>query len=124
MLIFLYGPDSYRRQEKSKEYLERYQAKYAGFSLRRFYFDQDGEWEKFKDFAQAQSLFESSTGENLRVFLKKEIKARNLILDKASEDLLVQVYAGDSWGLITELDKLSLLDEKKITADILENHLN
>lgn len=186
MIIFLYGPDSYRRQEKLKEYVERYKAKYKGLSLSNFYLDQEADWEKLKDFSKSQSLFESSklgvifnsgdleakyqkefaailkdnlesknltliinadkkltkdlafllkkpaislefenlTGEILRAFLKKEARNRNLILDKPSEDLLMRVYAGNAWGLITELEKLSLLDENKITAGILESHLN
>ena len=60
MLIFLYGPDSYRRREKLKEYVERYKAKFAGFSLNHFYFNQEDDWNKFRDFSKSQSLFESS----------------------------------------------------------------
>lgn len=185
MIIFLYGQDSYRRQEKLKEYLERYRAKYSGFSLSNFYLGEDGDWEKLKDFSKSQSLFESSkvgavfgigdledknkkdlinllkenlkskdltliiseekkptkdfnfllkepviswefenlTGEPLEKFLLKEVGERGLVLDKESQNLLAQVYAGDSWGLVTELDKLALLDEKKITLAVLETHL-
>ena len=186
MIIFLYGPDSYRRREKLKEYLERYKAKYNALSLSHFYLEQDAERDKLKDFSQAQSLFENvklgivfgvenleeeSSKElaklfknNLKVkdlnliiisdkkpakefnfllkepavahefenlsgaesqkFLQTEIKKRDLILDKESQNLLVQVYGGDSWGLITELDKLALLNEKNLTRKILDNHLN
>ena len=60
MVIFLYGPDSYRRREKLKEYLKRYRAKYKALSLSHFYLGQDNEWDKLKDFSQAQSLFEVS----------------------------------------------------------------
>ncbi|OGY67019.1 MAG: hypothetical protein A3H63_01170 [Candidatus Harrisonbacteria bacterium RIFCSPLOWO2_02_FULL_45_10c] len=60
MIVYLYGPDSYRRQEKLKEYLERYKAQYKGLSLSYFYLDQEGDFFKLKDFSQSQSLFESS----------------------------------------------------------------
>jgi len=184
MVIFLYGPDSYRRREKLKEYLKRYRAKYKALSLSHFYLGQDNEWDKLKDFSQAQSLFEVSklgiiseisgledknqkelikilkenleskdltliiesdkkpakefnfllkepiiahkfenlTGMESQKFLQAEIKKRNLVLDKESQNLLMVAYGGDAWGLVTELDKLSLLDEKKINKKILENH--
>ena len=186
MIIFLYGPDSYRRRQKLKEYLDRYKKKYAALSLLNFYLEEEGEFQKLKDFVQAQSLFESSKlgavwgigdledkdkkdlikllkdnleskdltliissdkkpvkdfnfllkepvigwefenliGAELEKFLEKEAAVRKLVLDNESQNLLAQVYGGDSWGLITELDKLSLLDEKKITRAILENYLN
>lgn len=186
MVIYLYGPDFYRRREKLKEYIERYKAKYNGLSLSNFYLDQEADWEKLKDFSQAQSLFENVrlgivfgienleeksqkefaklltdnlkvkdlnltiignkkpvkefnfllkepvvahefenlSGGELHDFFQKETKKRSLFLDKESENLLSQVYNGDSWGLITELDKLALLNEKKITKKVLENHLH
>lgn len=186
MILYLYGPDSYRRQEKLKEYLERYQAKYQGISLSNFYLDKEGDWEKLKDFSKSQSLFESSkvgvvwnignledknrkdlinllkenlkskdltliinadkkptkdfnfllkepviswefenlAGVELEKFLTKKAGERGLVLDKESQNLLAQVCAGDAWGLITELDKLALLNEKKITLVVLEKHLH
>lgn len=186
MIIFLYGPDSYRRQEKLKEYVERYKSKYSALSLSHFYLNEEMDLEKLKSFSKSQSLFESSrvcavwgagdlegkpekelinllkenlkskdltliineekkptkefsfllkepviahkfenlTGGELKDFLEKEIRKRGLALDRESQDLLMAAYNGDTWGLVTELDKLSLLNEKKITAGILESHLN
>jgi len=186
MIIFLYGPDSYRRREKLKEYIERYKAKYNALSLNNFYLDQEVDWGKLKDFSKSQSLFESSRlgvvsgignlegadqkelinilkenleykdltliinegkkptkdfnfllknpvifwefenliGAELQKFLQQEIGKRNLNVDKEGQNLLVQVYAGDVWGLLTELDKLSFLDERIITAAVLERHVN
>ncbi len=186
MIVYLYGPDSYRRQEKLKEYVERYEAKYKALSLSHFYLGQEADLEKLKSFSKSQSLFESVklgivfsaenleeknqkefanllkdnlkdkdlnliiisdkkltkefsfllkdpviahkfenlVGEEFRDFLQKEIKNRELVLDKESQDLLMAAYNGDTWGLVTELDKLSLLDEKKINKKILENHLD
>jgi len=59
MVIYLYGQDSYRRQQKLNEYVERYAEKYksgAGF----FCLDKAEDFVKFKDFCKSQSLFESS----------------------------------------------------------------
>lgn len=59
MIIYLYGPDSYRRQEKLNEYIERYKEKYAsgaGF----FYLDKEEDLIRFKDFCKSRSLFEPS----------------------------------------------------------------
>ena len=186
MIIFLYGPDSYRRQEKLKEYLERYETKYKGLSLSNFDLNEESDFEKLKEFSKSQSLFESFracmicgignlegkpekefinllkenlkskgltliineekkptkefnfllkepvisnkfenlSGGDLRDFLQKETKKRELTMDKESENLLMAAHSGDAWGLVTELDKLSLLDEKKISKKILENHLD
>jgi len=186
MIIYLYGPDSYRRREKLNEYLERYKNKYAALSLSNFDLEADGEFQKLKDFIQSQSLFESSklgvifnigdselkeqkelikvlkenleskdltliinetkkptkefsfllkepaifwefenlTGLELQKFLEKESEQRGLILDKESGNSLCQVFGGDSWGLISELGKLALLNERKITKKVLENHLH
>lgn len=186
MIIFLYGPDSYRRQEKLKEYVERYEAKYSALSLGHFYLNQESDLEKLKDFSKSQSLFESSrvcvvwsvgnlegksqkdlinllkenlkskdltliineekkptkefsfllkdpvishkfenlSGSEFKDFLEKETRKRGLVLDKESQNLLMAAYSGDTWGLITELDKLALLNEKKINKKILENHLD
>lgn len=186
MIILLYGADSYRRQEKLKEYIDRYKVKYQAFSLSNFYLEREGDFERLKDFSRAQSLFEISRlgiisgmtilgnkdqkdlikilRENLETkdltliinedkktskefkflldkpviihefgimmdsrfqdFFQAEAKKRNLNFDRRSRDLLVQYYAGNSWGLITELDKLALLDEKTISFNVLKNHFD
>ena len=204
MIIFLYGPDSYRRQEKLKEIIAEYKGKHSSFSVESFNLEETAGLDKLKDFAKAQSLFddlklgiirgggdlekkeqkeysellkenlkskdpvlivlenkrpvkefkfllekparfqefENLTGDKLQDFLQKEIKNRELVLDKESQNLLMAAYSGDTWGLVTELDKLSLLDpirehggshlasasngasEKKINKKILENHLD
>ncbi|MBU4348561.1 hypothetical protein KKC16_01410 [Patescibacteria group bacterium] len=59
MIIFLYGPDSYRLRNKANEYIERYKIKYTG-TASNFYLDKNEDWDKFKDFCKTQSLFEAS----------------------------------------------------------------
>lgn len=188
MIIFLYGPDSYRRQEKLKEIMAEYKGKHSSFSVESFNLEEAAGLDKLKDFTKAQSLFdkvklgiinngsflegapqkeyiallkenaeskeptlvilenkkltkdfnflfdlnkpnllqefENLSGGKLKVFLRKEAKKKSLALDWESENLLMQVYAGDTWGLVTELEKLSLLDEKKMDLAVLEKHLH
>lgn len=184
MIIYLYGADSYRRQEKLKSIVEEYKKKHPEFFLERFDLENKEDWAKLKDFVKARSLFdELKLGiienyreledaqlkefagllkENIeakepililldekapnkdfkfllekpvlmqefdifnyqkfRIFIQMEAKKRGINLDVESQELLAQVYSGNTWGLITELDKLALLDEKKITKEILEKH--
>lgn len=190
MIIYLYGLDSYRRQNKLKEIIGDYKKKHSAFALERFALSAGAsakeELGKLKDFVKSRSLFadlklgiiegyreledgqlkefagllkenreakepilvlldekapnkdfkfllekpalaqefESYTGEKLGIFIQMEAKKRGLSLDGESQDLLAQVYSGNTWGAITELDKLELLNEKKITKAILEKHLD
>lgn len=185
MIIFLYGPDIYRRQEKLKSIVSEYKAKRENPSLQYFDFKEEEKFDEFRDFAKSGSLFdnkkmavvrnslslekdnlkeyknilkrnlktedtilvideektlprdfdflpkepavsqefENFEGMELQRFIIREAKKRGISLDGESRELLVGAYKGDSWGLITELDKLALLDEKKITYSILERHL-
>ena len=60
MIIYLYGPDSYRRQEKLKWYVEQFKTKHSGLSFEKFNFEEAGDLAKLKDFAVAQSLFDKT----------------------------------------------------------------
>lgn len=57
MIIFLYGPDSYRRQKRLKEIISQYKKKHSDLALERFW---DDDLQQLKDFAKEQSLFASS----------------------------------------------------------------
>ncbi|MDO8467013.1 MAG: hypothetical protein Q7S83_02620 [bacterium] len=60
MLIYLYGPDAYRRQQKLKEITEKFTDKHGNSGLERFDLSMKGEVERLKDFSTTQSLFDSS----------------------------------------------------------------
>ncbi len=60
MLIYLYGPDAYRRQQKLKEITEKFTDKHGNSGLERFDLSVKGEVERLKDFTTTQSLFDSS----------------------------------------------------------------
>lgn len=190
MIIFLYGSDTYRRQQKLNDIISDYRERHSGLSVENFYLfagtSEETEFIKLKDFARSRTLFDDFrlgvirggfdlekgvkkeylnllkenisskeavfliieekkppkdfifllgkpvlfqefdylTGVKLKKFLQKEAESRMISLDADSQDLLARVYASDIWGLITELDKLALLDEKLINLKILKQHLN
>jgi len=185
MIIFLYGPDSYRRQEKLRDIISDYKKKHSSFSIEHFNLEHKDAFSLLKDFVQAQSLFgdlklgvvyrgtelekeakkeyiallkeniktkdpvlvlieekkptkefsfllekpilsqdfEALTWVRFKAFFAEEAGARGLQFDRESEDLLLRTCNGDAWTLITELEKLALLDEKKITTAVLKAHL-
>ena len=57
MIIYLHGPDSYRRQQKLKEIIGEYKKKHSSLTIDRFYFDEEKEEGKFENFIKGQSLF-------------------------------------------------------------------
>jgi len=196
MIIYLYGPDSYRRQEKLKEYIERYKEKYAS-GAGVFDLSDEKDFGGLKDFSESRSLFESSKlgivynftdleegglkefisliKENLKnkdltlilnsdkprtradsmrgrqptkdlsfllkepvishnfdllesvelkKFLDVEIKKRKIELDLKSKELILSGLSKNTWEIVSALDKLSLLDDKKIDQKILEKHID
>jgi len=68
--------------------------------------------------------FESLDELELADFVLKESRERGIILDERSRDLLIGLYKGDTWSIVTELEKLSLLNEKKINKEVLEKHID
>lgn len=55
MIIYLYGPDSYRRQEKLKEIVANYKKKHLAITIDKF---AEGEFGRLEDFIKNQSLFD------------------------------------------------------------------
>ncbi|MDP3901704.1 MAG: hypothetical protein Q8Q37_01865 [bacterium] len=58
MVIYLYGPDSYRRLEKTKEIVAKYREKHLALGIEKFDFDEDKELDRLSDFIKSQSLFD------------------------------------------------------------------
>lgn len=165
MIIFLYGPDSYRRLEKQKEIIAEYRKKHSNLTRERFYLDEEDSWQRFKDFVLNQSLFGSSrlavishlpAGKELVKILKDNLESENLVILVLAEDKPPKIlefllkrpvisqffnyltgeqfkkfaldeagkrgivsspaivsqlalnYKNNSWGLITELEKMAL----------------
>jgi DNA polymerase III delta subunit len=78
MIIYLHGPDSYRRQQKLKEIVREYAKKHSSLTIDRFYFDEGKEeLVRFEDFVKGRSLF---GGHRLAItFNVGGIKEKNII---------------------------------------------
>src|ERR1700722_3171048 len=183
MIIFLYGPDDYRRLQEKGELLAEFRKKRSDLGVRVFDMAAKDWRNGFDEFSRSQSLFESARlavlenafemeAKPLAAFLKpfvddksitlllsehdKPVKALALLLEKptisqkfenlegaelinfiASEakrlnlkiattaaQFLATVYAGNTWALATELQKLSAFkikgSETGVAASIID----
>ncbi|MBI4119574.1 MAG: hypothetical protein HY456_01855 [Parcubacteria group bacterium] len=59
MIIFLYGPDSYRRQKKLREVIAAYTSKHSLPALEHFDLSEEDGLERLGDFLIGQSMFEA-----------------------------------------------------------------
>ncbi|MDI6733973.1 MAG: hypothetical protein QMD50_00560 [Patescibacteria group bacterium] len=60
MIIFLYGPDSYRRNLKLREILGSYQKKYSETDIISVDLSENNDWFKIRDFLNQPSMFVDS----------------------------------------------------------------
>ncbi len=93
MIIFLYGPDSYGRQQKQKEIINQYKAKHSSLSIAKFDLEDDGAAEKLKEFIEAKSLFDffklvviHSPDETIDELLRVNTKTKEVVLLVVSND--------------------------------------
>lgn len=59
MIIFLYGPDSYRRQKKLNKIIEEYQNKYSNLSCDSFNLESSDEFLRLKEFSNQLLIFDN-----------------------------------------------------------------
>lgn len=177
MLIFLYGPDDYRRHKAKEEIVARSKKNHKGAKPSVFDVENKGEVVVFEEFVRNQPIFETSrsvilenayemdqtllakllkpliTDKNINVllserkkpvkelafllkdpvrilefgnlegsewivFIKTEAKAIGLALDDASVRFLSGVYEGDTWSLVTELQKLASFKSSIMREDL------
>ncbi len=177
MLIFLYGPDSYRRQKKANFFIAEYRNKHSNLSLDYFDLGIPDEFLRLREFSSQMLIFSAIGGsalggdnkklavlkdafaadlKNLREFLKKYVKDEDLTILISEENspvelksviskahsvekfellegdkwksfiqkqakerninlipqaviFLSKAFKDDVWGLINELDKISLI---------------
>lgn len=95
MVIFLYGPDSYRLRAKAKEIKNQFLEKYSGLTLRYFDFSQKEAETEFLDFIDNLSIFESKKMALLEPLSAFEIKFKKKILP-AIESLDLNIIIIDS----------------------------
>jgi hypothetical protein len=61
MIFYLYGPDTYRRNQVLRETIRNnYEKKHSGITVREFSFEQDGALENLTSFLSAGSLFDTT----------------------------------------------------------------
>jgi len=187
MIIFLHGPDSYRRKQKLKEIVAEYKKKHQSIG----FFDLQGknseaEFNRFYEFCASDSLFDdvklavvenlfdyakelsakeqkniiefiksnlenknltilifeeklplkafdfllkkpvmaqgfkNLTAGQMEFFIKKEAEKRRIKLSGDAVIFLAHAFSEDVWGLINELEKLSLFDDNNFNADRLK----
>jgi DNA polymerase III delta subunit len=177
MIIFLYGPDDYRRHKAKEGIIANSEKKHGGTRPSVFDMEDKNEIDNFQAFTRNQSIFEATksavlqnafemdpaalakllkpllsdnatnillserkkplkdlhfllkepvqfrefenlTGAEWLAFIKAEAKACGVALDDAALRFLASVYAGDSWALVTELQKLSSLKSSIVLKDL------
>jgi DNA polymerase III delta subunit len=165
MIIFLYGPDDYRRSEKKRALIAEFSKKRSEIGLGVFDLEDKAALETLAEFLRTQSIFEKAKlaalenafeldapklAKLLKPFVEeknvtiliaekdKPVKALAFLLDKptisqkfeqlagaewtafimaeakkndvrlapAAAQFLGTIYDGDTWGLVTELQKL------------------
>ena len=168
MTIYLFGPDSYRRQEKLKEIADNYRQKHSFFSENIFSLEKEGELDRLVDYSGQTALFSSKkmavilnsselkvdelkrfekllkanignedlililsndkelpkdfsfllgkptihqeflnlSESKLEFFINQEAKKRALSFHPRAITFLANAFKNNSWGLITELDRL------------------
>lgn len=96
MLIFLYGPDSYRRIQKLNEIIETFRKKQSGLSHERFDLTNEEDFLRFQSFASNRSIFdpvrlaaidnyEKASVKELKSILKNYAEAKDLVIVLNSE---------------------------------------
>src|SRR5689334_652256 len=61
MIFYLYGPDTYRRNQVLRDTIQAsYQKKHSELTSREFSFDEEDALDKLKDFLASSSLFDTT----------------------------------------------------------------
>jgi DNA polymerase III delta subunit len=166
MIIFLYGPDDYRRSEKKRSIIAEFSKKRLEIGLGIFDLEEKAAVENLGEFLKTQSIFETTklavlenafeldapklakllkpfveeknitiviagkdkpvkalafllekptisqkfetlSGAERMAWLATEAKKNGVALTPAASQFLASVYESDTWGLVTELQKLA-----------------
>jgi len=177
MIIFLYGPDDYRRSQKKRELIAEFSKKRSEQGVDFFDLAEDGALEKLEEFLENQQLFVNAkfavisgafeadpailakmirphaesktttvlisekgkpakglaflmkapvilqefknlTGALFERFAMDEAKKNGVAFDVAGVRHLTAVFAGDPWGLATEIEKLAAFKPKITKRDL------
>jgi DNA polymerase-3 subunit delta len=109
MIIFLYGPDSYRLKQNSHVVLDNFRKKHPGGVFFGFDLSEHGEIEKVEDAVKSGSLF----GE------VKLLVLRNIFSNKVSSDRMGELIK--TQNLLKEKDTVLLLVENQEERELAKN---
>src|SRR5581483_2760574 len=118
MIIFLYGPDEYRRREKKRELIAEFTKKRSDLGLATFDLAAAGALDRFEEFSRSRSLFDPA---------KLAIFENAFELAAAELAKLLQPFIADKGItiLVSEREKpvkaLAFLLEKPTVAQKFEN---
>ncbi|HUC01434.1 MAG TPA: hypothetical protein VMA75_00820 [Candidatus Paceibacterota bacterium] len=176
MIVFLYGPDDYRRSEKKRSIIAEFSKKRSEIGLGVFDLEDKTALENLTQFLRTQSIFETAklavlenafeleapklakllkpfveeknitiliagkdkpvkalafllekptisqkfetlAGAELAAWIAGEAKKNDVKLTAAAAQFLASVYGGDTWGIVTELQKLGGFGDAGKTID-------
>jgi DNA polymerase III delta subunit len=179
MIIFLYGPDDYRRSEKKRSLIAEFSKKRSEIGLGVFDLEEKNTLEPLAEFLKTQSIFETTklavlenafeidapklakilkpfieaknitiliaekdkpvkalafllekstisqkfetlAGAEWLAFIKSEAKKNDAKLTDSAAQFLGTIYEGNTWGLVTELQKLGGFAAGNATAKVLD----
>ena len=118
MLIFLYGPDEYRRHEKKRELIAEFKKKRSDLGLRTFDLATKDWFDGFEEFSRSNPLFETA---------KLAVLENTFELETARLVKLLEPFAADKaiTLLLSEREKpvkaLGFLLEKPVISQKFEN---
>ncbi len=108
MIIFIYGPDSYRLKQNSQTVLDNYRKKYSsGVNFFKFDFSGPAELENAEDAIKNSSFFNEV----------KLIVLKNIFSQKANSDRMVELVK--KYNLVKERDIVLLFIENQEGKDII-----
>lgn len=102
MLIYLYGPDTYRSQQKQREIVAAYLKKYPEGAVGYFFLDNEEDFLKLQTFGRERSLFSKvkigvvyqadEELDGLIPFLKEQLEVKDVTLIVCEEKKLAKAF--------------------------------
>lgn len=97
MIIFLYGPDDYRREGKKRELIAGFEQKHSRIGIGHFDFRDEGAADRFEVFVKSQSMFSAmrlavatqvlgNTADAFAHELKSLLKSKDLVVVLSERD--------------------------------------
>ena len=95
MIIFLHGPDDYRREQKKRWYIKEFKKKYSGLSVGYFDLAETDQLDEFRAFTRSQSIFEEKKLAVLENIYEMEEKQLAQVLEPPTNDKATTVLLSE-----------------------------